>query len=101
MEKPRVVQLVKYLVDLVDWTMFAQYLPGIKDRHIQIIKEENKGKINDQKRALYRKWLQIYPKATWNDVIEALEDAEREDIAEEVKQKKGGKALHRHTNKGM
>ena len=101
MEKPRVVQLVKYLADLIDWTMFAQYLPGIKERHIDQIKEENKGKVNDEKRALYKKWLQVYPKATWNDVIEALEDAEREDIAEKVKQKKGGKALHRHTNKGM
>ena len=101
MGKPTVLKLVKYLVDLIDWTMFAQHLPGIKERHIQKIKEENKEKVDDQKRALYRKWLQVHPKATWNDVIEALENAERDDIAEEVKQKEGGKAVHKGTNKSM
>ena len=104
MEKPTVLKLVEYLVDLIDWTIFAQYLPGIKERHIQKIEQENKGKVDDQKRALYNKWLEVYPNASWNDVIEALEKAERKDIALTVKTQEGkGRELivHQDTSKGM
>ena len=104
MEKPTVLKLVEYLVDLIDWAIFAQYLPGIKERHIQKIEQENKGKVDDQKRALYNKWLEVYPNASWNDVIEALEKAERKDIAltvktQEVKEKE--LIAHQDTSKGM
>ena len=104
MEKPTVLKLVEYLVDLTDWIKFAQHLPGIEERHIDQIKEENKGKVDDQKRALYKKWLEVYPDASWNDVIEALEKAERKDIALTVKtQEVKGRELtvHQDTSKGM
>ena len=94
-------KLTDDLVGLIDWAVFAQHLPGIKERHIQKIEKENKGKLDDEKRALYRKWLQVYPKATWNDVIKALVNAEREDIAEIVKQKEEEKTVHQDTNEGM
>ena len=101
MEKLTVVKLVDYLVDLTKWTKFAQHLPGIEERHIEQIKEENKGEIDDQKRALYKKWLEVYPNATWNDVIEALEKIERNDVAVKVKQQEEKKIVHQDTNKGM
>ena len=104
MEKPTVLKLVEYLVDLIDWAIFAQYLPGIKERHIQKIEQENKGKVDDQKRALYNKWLEVYPDASWNDVIEALKKAERKDIALTVKtQEVKGRELivHQDISKGM
>ena len=104
MEKPTVLKLVKYLVDLTDWIKFAQLLPGIEERHIDQIKEENKEKVDDQKRALYKKWLQVYPDASWNDVIEALEKAERKDIASTVKTqevKERELTLCQDTSKGM
>ena len=82
---PTELKLFEYLVDLIDWTMFAQYLPEIKERHIQKIKQENKEKVDDERRALYKKWLEVCPDASWNDVIEALEKAERKDIALTVK----------------
>ena len=104
MEKPTELKLFEYLVDLIDWTIFAQYLPGIKERHIQKIEQENKRKVDDQKRALYKKWLEVYPDASWNDVIEALEKAERKDIAltvktQEVKERE--LIVYRDTSKGM
>ena len=104
MEKPTVLKLVEYLVDLIDWAIFAQYLPGIKESHIQKIEKENKGKVDDQKRALYNKWLEVYPDASWNDVIKALEKAERKDIVltiktQEVKEKE--LTVHQDTTKGM
>ena len=104
MEKPTVLKLVEYLVDLIDWAIFAQYLPGIKERHIQKIEQENKGKVDDQKRALYNKWLEVYPDASWNDVIEALEKAERKDIVLTVKtQEAKGRELtvRQDISKGM
>ena len=103
-EKPSVLQLVDYLVNLTKWTKFAQHLPGIEERHIDQIKEENKGEIDDQKRALYNRWLEVYPDASWNDVIEALEKAERKDIALTVKTQKVKErelTVHRDTSKGM
>ena len=104
MEKPTELKLFEYLVDLINWTIFAQYLPGIKERHIQKIEQENKGKVDDEKRALYKKWLEVYPDASWNDVIEALEKAERKDIAltvktQEVKERE--LTVYRDTSKGM
>ena len=101
MEKPAVLKLGDYLVDLIEWIKFAEHLPGIEQRHIDQIKEENKGKVNDEKRALYNKWFQVYPDATWNDVIKALEKAERKDIAEKVKQQEGEKTVHQDPKKGM
>ena len=103
-KKPTVLKLVEYLRDLTDWIKFAQYLPGIEERHIDQIKEENKEKVDDEKRALYKKWLEVYPDASWNDVIEALEKAERKDIALTVKTQevKGNEFIvHQDTSKGM
>ena len=104
MEKPTELKLFEYLVDLINWTIFAQYLPGIKERHIQKIEQENKGKVDDERRALYKKWLEVYPDASWNDVIEALEKAERKDIAltvktQEVKERE--LTVYRDTSEGM
>ena len=104
MEKPTVSKLVEYLVDLIDWTIFAQHLPGIKESHIQKIEQESKGRVDDQKRALYNKWLEVYPDASWNDVIEALEKAERKDIAVTVKRQEVEErelTAHQDTSKGM
>ena len=104
MEKPTVLKLVEYLVDLTDWIKFAQHLPGIEERHIDQIKKENRDKVDEERRALYKKWLEVYPDASWNDVIEALEKAERKDIAltvktQEVKERE--LTVHQDTSKGM
>ena len=88
MEKPTELKLFEYLADLIDWAVFAQYLPGIEGKHIQKIEKEKKGNVDDERRALYKKWLQVYPDASWNDVIEALEKAERKDIVKKVKEKR-------------
>ena len=104
MEKPTVLKLVGYLVDLTDWIKFAQHLPGIEERHIDQVKKENRDKVDDERRALYKKWLAVCPDASWNDVIEALEKAERKDIALTIKtQEVKGRELtvHQDTSKGM
>ena len=104
METPTVLKLVEYLVDLTDWIKFAQHLPGIEERHIDQIKKENRDKVDEERRAVYKKWLEVYPDASWNDVIEALEKAERKDIALTVKTQEAKErelTVHQDTSKGM
>ena len=90
--KPTVLELVNSLRSLVNWTTFAQNLPQIKEYHIDKIKAENKDDIDEQKRALYNKWLAVYPEAKFSDVISALEISEQKDLAKRIKKEIGGGA---------
>ena len=88
--RPTVLELVNSLRSLVNWTTFAQNLPQIKEHHIDKIKAENKDDIDEQKRALYNKWLAVYPEAKFSDVISALEKSERNDLEKSITEKIGG-----------
>ena len=90
--KPTVLELVNSLKSLVNWTTFAQNLPQIKEYHIDKIKAENKDDIDEQKRALYNKWLAVYPEAKFSDVINALEKSEQKDLAKRIKEEIEGGA---------
>ena len=81
MDKPEVHLLDKYLKDLVFWEQFALYLPEIKQPHIDTIKREVEKNIAEQKIALFNKWLQMYPEASWQNVIYALENVDQKTIA--------------------
>ena len=79
-------QLTELLAPLNKWQDFADHLPGIKPEHVERIDIEERN-IPNKKRALYTKWLAIYPDATWQDVIIALEKAEQYALAKKVKEK--------------
>ena len=91
-QKPEVKDLVLWLKDLVDWVPFAEQLPGIRQAHIQLIEAQNRGKIDAEKRALFIKWLAVYPDASYKDVVNALEKAEQMELAEEITAKITGKS---------
>ena len=91
-QKPEVKDLVLQLKDLVDWVPFATQLPGIRQAHIQLIEAQNRGKINDEKRALFIKWLSVYPDASYKDVVNALKKAEETTLAGEIIAKITGKS---------
>ena len=91
-QKPEVKDLALWLKDLVDWVPFAEQLPGIRQAHIQLIEAQNRGKIDAEKRALFIKWLAVYPGASYNDVVNALEKAEQMELAEEIIAKVTGKS---------
>ena len=76
----------------MNWTKFAQNLPKIEEDHIDKIKAENKDNIDEQKRALYNKWLEVYPEAKFSDVISALEKSEQKDLAKRIKEEIEGGA---------
>jgi hypothetical protein len=79
-------QLLEWLVSLAEWENFAIYLPGMTNDDVEIIKKDKRGTI-DQKRALYSKWLEVCPTASWNDVITALERDRKMALADDVRQK--------------
>ena len=85
--KPTPPELDGCLKNLVDWERFALYLPGICQTHIDIIKKNYHQDVVNQKLALHKKWLQVHPNASWDDVVQALEKVEENAIASEIKAK--------------
>ena len=82
-----VVALTDALKGLVKWKQVAIHLPKISARIIETIKEENSNDVADEKLALFTKWLKVHSKATWNDVIIALQKADENALAESLKEK--------------
>ena len=70
-DRPDVTLLTQWLEPLVDWKPFGLGLPGITYSDISKIEAEN-ATIDGRKLVLYSKWLYTAPKATWADVINAL-----------------------------
>ena len=95
-ERPVVRDLVLWLRDLVDWVPFGENLPGIREAHIQLIQAENNNQIGAQKRALFNKWLAIYPEASYKDVVNALERVEKQALARDIRKMVTGKKSKAH-----
>ena len=70
-DQPDISLLTQWLEPLADWKPFGRNLPGITYSDISKIEAENVT-IDERKLVLYSKWLNIAPKATWADVINAL-----------------------------
>ena len=73
-----------HLRDLVKWKRFALYLPGIDQSDIEVIVTEKRDDVAEQKLRLFSKWLSVHPKATWQDVTQALEKADEFTIANKL-----------------
>ena len=69
---------------MVYWERFALHLPQITQTDINIIKREVKDDITGQKQALFNKWLQVYPSASWEHVILALQTVDENYIAQTI-----------------
>ena len=85
--RPKYDQLIELLDTLVNWQKFGTFLPGIKSEHIQVI-ERDKIENDQQKAALFSKWLGVHPKASWQDVMFALEKSQEYTLASKVYQKR-------------
>uniref|UniRef100_A0A1X7TPH1 NACHT domain-containing protein n=1 Tax=Amphimedon queenslandica TaxID=400682 RepID=A0A1X7TPH1_AMPQE len=69
-DQPDIFLLLEWLEPLVDWQSFGLLLPGITQHNITIIIEQVH--TEHQKLALFIKWLNTNPTATWRDVLSAL-----------------------------
>ncbi len=87
MSRPNLRELHENLSGIVKWEIFALYLPGISDDDIFVIEKNKRDDVVDQKFALYKKWLEVCPTASWKDVINALEKVKENTVAEQIKMK--------------
>ena len=83
-DRPDVPLLIQWLQPLVNWKQFGMCLPGMSEHDILKIEAEH-AKIEDQKLALYSKWLSINPSATWNDVITTLTRLNENTLVQDIK----------------
>ena len=83
-DRPDISLLTEWLEPLVDWKPFGLGLPGITYSDISKIEAENT-KIDEQKLALYSKWLSIAPEATWADVINALNKRRENKLVQNIR----------------
>uniref|UniRef100_A0A1X7UFE6 NACHT domain-containing protein n=1 Tax=Amphimedon queenslandica TaxID=400682 RepID=A0A1X7UFE6_AMPQE len=74
-DQPDIFLLLQWLEPLVDWKPFGLLLPEITQHDITIIEQVD---TKHQKLALFTKWLNTDPTATWRDVLNAL--TKREEI---------------------
>ena len=83
-DRPDISLLTQWLEPLVEWKPFGRCLPQLTYPDISKIEAENV-KIDEQKSALYSKWLSVNPKATWRDVIDALTSKNQNKLAQDIK----------------
>uniref|UniRef100_A0A1X7T543 NACHT domain-containing protein n=1 Tax=Amphimedon queenslandica TaxID=400682 RepID=A0A1X7T543_AMPQE len=74
-DQPDIFLLLQWLEPLADWQSFGLLLPGITQHEISVIEQVD---TEHQKLALFTKWLNTDPTATWRDVLNAL--TKREEI---------------------
>ena len=84
-DKPSRRKFAKYLKPLVDWNPFALCLPGITRSFVQIMNGKCCPKHTKMK--LHIRWLQAYPQASWRDVINALKQCNKNELAEAIEAK--------------
>ena len=82
-DKPTVHQLCDKLSSVTyDWKRFAKELPGIDQKHIDIIGYDHRNdSIQCLQRALFQKWLDVHPGATWSNVYDALVSVDKVSLA--------------------
>ena len=82
-DQPDISLLTQWLEPLVDWQSFGHCLPGITYSDVTKIEAEST-KIDKQKSALYSKWLNVAPKGTWADVIDALRKRRENKLVQDI-----------------
>ena len=86
--RPQYDQLIELLDTLVNWQKFGTFLTGIERRDIERIEADTSIKgIDQQKAALFTKWLSVHPEASWEDVLFALEKSQEYSLVSRVYQK--------------
>ena len=82
-DRPDISLLIQWLEPIVDWKRFGLGLPGITYSDVSKIEAEN-AKIDERKLALYSKWLKTAPKATWADIISALNKIKENKLVQDI-----------------
>uniref|UniRef100_A0A1X7TGV7 NACHT domain-containing protein n=1 Tax=Amphimedon queenslandica TaxID=400682 RepID=A0A1X7TGV7_AMPQE len=100
-DQPTSDLFVKYLAEpLDDWEPFALCLPvGITRLDTDIIKTKESSYLRME--ALYKRWLQVNPTASWRDVINALKQCKENELARTIENKVTDPTAGRSINDDM
>ena len=85
--RPTEKELNLELKGLLRWKMFALCLPEMEQSDIEEIELNNVGNIENQKLALFGKWLRKCTTASWLDVLSALQTIDEYVLAEQLRVK--------------
>uniref|UniRef100_A0A1X7TTV0 NACHT domain-containing protein n=1 Tax=Amphimedon queenslandica TaxID=400682 RepID=A0A1X7TTV0_AMPQE len=99
-DQPSCLLFAKCLKTLVDWEPFALCLPGITQSDVNII-DKKKRNAHLMKMALHKRWLQVNPTASWRDVINALKQCKKNELARTIEDKVRDPTAGRSTNDDM
>ena len=83
--RPTESELMEILEPLVEWEKFAIFLPKMSDAMIRVILKD-KSSTDQQKMALFSKWLRVDSYATWDKVIVALSKANEHYLVSKVQE---------------
>jgi len=78
--KLTVSKLAETLHHLVQWQNVAIHLPHVTPTHIARIEQDYPHNTGRQHIAMFTEWLDKYPQASWNDVLQALVKAGRRHV---------------------
>lgn len=85
---PTIAELAELLSSLTKWQNFGMFLPDITNDIIEKIENDYK-RTDRQKLALFSEWLQIYPSASWDNVIDALKKLKENSLVNAVQKHLG------------
>ena len=83
--RPTESELMELLEPLVEWEKFAIFLPKMSNAMIRVILKD-KSSTDQQKMALFSKWLRVDSYATWDKVIVALSKANEHYLVSKVQE---------------
>ena len=82
--RPQISELAVVPIQPSQWYTLGLAL-GLGEEVLARIEEEQARKLAKCKRAMFRKWLELNPTASWKDVVKALTDIGEEETAERVR----------------
>ena len=83
-ERPKMSELATVPIQPAQWYTLGLQL-GLEEDVLNKIEVDHSRKHAKCKRAMFRKWLESTPSASWNDLIKALVQIGEEETAEKVR----------------
>ena len=83
-DRPTISELATVPIEPAQWYTLGIAL-GLEEEVLNSIEMDQSNKLVKCKRAMFRKWLESNPTASWNDLIKALLQIGEEETAEKVR----------------
>ena len=84
-ERPKISELATVPIEPGQWYTLGLEL-GLEEEVLNSIEVDHSNKLVKCNRAMFRKWLESTPTASWDDLIKALEQIGEEETAEKVRE---------------